>query len=533
LASILRAGARAAFDGVEGAFDRVFSPAWNPFYQLGALGYFFYWIVAVSGIYLYVFFDTGTINAYESVERLTHVQWYAGGVMRSLHRYASDALVVVMLLHLLREFVMDRYRGMRWFPWLTGVPIMWLVYASGVSGYWLVWDKLAQYIAVVSSEWFDWLPIFGEPMARNFLFVDSLGDRFFTLLMFMHIAVPLFLLFLMWIHLLRTSRAKTNPPKGLALGSLIALTVLSLVKPALSQGPADLGHVAAVVDLDWFYLTLYPLLDMWTAGEIWLLTGVSTLVLLVMPWLPPLKQPPPATVHLERCNGCTRCFDDCPFGAVTMTARDDGRPFPRQAIVNTSLCTRCGICVGSCPASTPFRPTAELVTGIDLPGLPLSRLRDEMVAAAEGLSGENRVVVFGCKHGVDVKELETPGVASLTLPCIGMLPPPFIDFLLTRDLADGVLLTGCRDENCYQRLGIRWTEDRVDGVRDPRLRKRVPRERIGSFWAAPADRTALVGAIADFQANLPPPAPPDAALAAGTAPPPPVTPVEAKAHDHA
>jgi hypothetical protein len=61
----------------------------------------------------------------------------------------------------------------------------------------------------------------------------------------------------------------------------------------------------------------------------------------------------------------------------------------------------------------------------------------------------------------------------------------------------------------------------------------VPRERIGSFWAAPADRTALVGAIADFQANLPPPAPPDAALAAGTAPPPPVTPVEAKAHDHA
>ena len=65
---------------------------------MGALGFFFYWIVAVSGIYVYLFFDTGVAAAYGSVEYLTHQQWYAGGVMRSLHRYASDALVVVMVV---------------------------------------------------------------------------------------------------------------------------------------------------------------------------------------------------------------------------------------------------------------------------------------------------------------------------------------------------------------------------------------------------------------------------------------------------
>ena len=33
--------------------------------------------------------------------------------MRSLHRYSSDAMVITMALHLLREFAQDRYRGPR------------------------------------------------------------------------------------------------------------------------------------------------------------------------------------------------------------------------------------------------------------------------------------------------------------------------------------------------------------------------------------------------------------------------------------
>ena len=82
----VRAAVRSTFDRAELLFDRGFGGRANPLHQLGALGWFFYWIVAASGIYLYVFFDTGVTQAYESVERITHAQWYAGGVMRSLHR---------------------------------------------------------------------------------------------------------------------------------------------------------------------------------------------------------------------------------------------------------------------------------------------------------------------------------------------------------------------------------------------------------------------------------------------------------------
>jgi len=91
----------------------VFDPELNPLGQLGALGWFLFWIVAATGIYLFAFFDTGIVNAYGSVEWLSTDLWWHAGIMRSFHRYASDLMVAVMLVHLVREFVYDRYRGVR------------------------------------------------------------------------------------------------------------------------------------------------------------------------------------------------------------------------------------------------------------------------------------------------------------------------------------------------------------------------------------------------------------------------------------
>ncbi len=493
---------RTAFERVENGFDRAFGPDWNPLHQLGALGWFFYWITIVSGIYLYIFFDTGINQAYQSLEYLTHVQWYAGGVMRSLHRYASDALIIVMMLHLLREYVMDRYRGARWFTWFTGVPLLWLVFACGISGYWMVWDILAQYIAIATTEWLDALGIFGESIARNFLTPATLSGRFFTLMVFIHIAVPLVMLLVMWIHILRQRNAKVNPPIGLAAGTLAMLLVLSFVKPALSQAPADLGVVPSVINLDWFYLAAYPLLDRLPGRVMWAIAASATLFLLVLPWLPPLRRPAPARVDLDNCNGCGRCVEDCPFSAVALQPRTDGTGFSQEAVVANELCTSCGICVGACPTSTPFRRTTELIPGIDLPDLRIQVMRDKTLAAASGLSGNARVLVYGCDQGPDLNRLRVPGVAVLTLPCIAMLPPSFLDFIIMRHHADGVFLTGCAEGDCHYHLGIQWTEQRLAGERDPYLRKRVPRERIGEFWSGLTHGKRLERELADFQDRL-------------------------------
>jgi len=498
----LRTVGKAAFESVENLFDRAFGPELNPMHQLGALGWFFYWIVIVSGVYLYIFFDTGIHQAYESLEYITNVQWYAAGVMRSLHRYASDALVIVMMLHLVREFVMDRYRGARWFSWFTGVPLLWFVFACGITGYWMVWDVLAQYIAIATTEWLDTLGIFGETIARNFLNPDILSGRFFTLMVFIHIAVPLFLLLAMWIHIQRQNYARVNPPKGLAIGTLGMLLVLSFIKPAVSQPPADLGIVPAVIDLDWFYLAAYPLLDIIPGLTMWAIAVGGSLLLALLPWLPPRRREAAAVVDLDNCNGCGRCVDDCPFTAVTLQQRTDDTAFSEEAVVNNDLCTSCGICVGACPTATPFRRTSELVPGIDLPNQGMQALRDNVLAAAAKLAGETRVIVFGCKNGPDLQRLNGPAVAAMELQCIGMLPPSFVDFLITRHHVDGVFLTGCTLGDCHNRLGNKWTEQRLAGERDPYLRERVPRERIGKFWAGLTHNARLAQELAAFQERI-------------------------------
>ncbi|MCC6777783.1 MAG: cytochrome b N-terminal domain-containing protein [Hyphomicrobiales bacterium] len=489
---------RYGFELIERPFERLFGPALNPLAQLGALGFFFFWIVAVSGIYLFIFFDTGIERAYESVEYLSLDHWYHAGVMRSLHRYASDLMVVMVAVHLLREFAYDHYRGVRWFSWFTGIPIIWLLYASGITGYWLVWDKLAHFVALNTAELLDRLPIFGEPIARNFIATGTLTSRFFTLMVFMHVAVPLFLLFGMWVHILRISRPKVNPPRMLAAMSLVALIAVSLWKPALSQGHVDLTRAPVDVGLDWFYLPLYALIDSLGKGKIWALLGAFSLMMGLMPWLPPLRRAKAAAVDLPHCNGCTRCAEDCPYEAIRMVRRTDGLPFPTQAQVNPSLCVACGICMGACPSSTPFRRSEDLKTGIDLPDYPLRELRERVLAVATTLQETPRVMTLACERGAGAGAPD----GTVVMPCVGMVPPSLIDYILSRDLADGVVIAGCAESACYHRLGVAWTKERLARERDPHLRARVPRERIATVWASALEVRRLAREIANFRQRL-------------------------------
>jgi NAD(P)H-flavin reductase/quinol-cytochrome oxidoreductase complex cytochrome b subunit len=275
------------FMHAEALFNRAFGDRLNPLYHLGPIAFFLFWIVAGSGLYLYAFFDTSVVGAYASVEALTHKQWFAGGILRSAHRYASDAMVVVMLVHMLRCFAFDRLRGFRSFSWVTGVVLIWLVYISGVNGFMLPWDRMAQFVLDATFEWLDWLPGFGGTLIRNVVYPSNLNDRFFSLLVFIHIGVPLMLLLMMWVHVQRVPKARMQPPRPIAISLLVTILAMALVRPAMSQGgPADLGMATPSLDLDWFYLGGYPLLYKWSPGRMWAVVGLTTLFLVVLPWLP-------------------------------------------------------------------------------------------------------------------------------------------------------------------------------------------------------------------------------------------------------
>jgi len=496
-----RQGAKRLWSRVEEAFDAPFGGADNPLRHLGAFGLYMLWIVVGSGLYLYAVLDTGIDAVYRSIGELS--PWSVGGLLRSLHRYAADAFMLAMLLHLLREWCLGRYHGFRRYSWLTGIPLIWLAFLAGIGGYWLVWDQLAQLSAIASTELLDWLPLFSEPAARNFLSPASLSDRLFTALVLIHIGVPLLLILGLWAHVHRIAHVDYLPSRRVMLATLAALLLLALWQPARSNPPANLATIPGAIGFDWFILFIHPLTDFTSPALVWSLLFGATALLLALPLLPRPTAPPVAVVDPANCSGCDRCLADCPYAAIDMT------PHPvrlglRLAVVDADLCAACGICAGACPSSTPFRRQETLRTGIDMPQQPVDALRRQLedeLARLRRCADSVRVVVFACARGADADTLAAADTAVIPLLCAGLLPPAFIEYAL-RGGADGVLLGPCRAGGCEFRLGERWLAERIAGQRQPGLRRGVPVARLQLTHAAAGDADAPTLALADFRSRL-------------------------------
>ncbi len=278
------------FMRAENLFNVAFGEKINPFYHLGTITFWQFWLLVGSGLYLYIFAETGVHDAYDSVQRITHDQWWAGGILRSVHRYATDGMILTMLLHLLRHFAYDRYRGFRWFSWATGVALIWLIYISGINGFMLVWDKLAQFVVVATAEWFDALPMFNGTLIRNFIYQENVSSRLFTLLAFVHIGAPLVAGVLMWVHVQRVPRAHVNPPRPIAIAITLMFVALALLKPVLSQGgEADMLVVPTNIQFDWIQLPVLALVYIINPLYLWLAVVAFSGLLFLTPWLPPKR----------------------------------------------------------------------------------------------------------------------------------------------------------------------------------------------------------------------------------------------------
>jgi len=418
-----------------------------PLRYLGALGYWLFWLLAASGIYLYIRFDTSLAGAYDSIGRL---EWWLGGILRSVHRYVADAFVIVVAAHLLRELLAGRFRGLRAFSWISGVPLVWLLYASGIVGTWLAWDARAQFSFIATLEWMH-MPAAGA--------AEQAFDRLFSFFVFLHIGLPLLLLAGMWIHVQRLARPASVPPRVLALGMTAALLLLALAKPVASAARWDPRTVPQALEVDWFVLFAHPLMYATSPAALWALALGLTLLLVALPWMAKKPRLIPARVDPANCNGCGRCVADCPYEAISLTGG--------KAIVLAQRCAACGICAGACPSSTPLRSARELVSGIDLPDLTVHELRRRLHAALPAPE-----VVLRC---------ERANGAGIGVRCIAMLPPSFVEYAL-RNGARSVKVVGCEAE-CAYRLGLALADERFSRRRDPKLRPAVTVKRKDNEYA--------------------------------------------------
>lgn len=481
----------------ERALDRAFGADANPLRQLGAVAYWMCLVSIGTGMWIFVFFDTSVAGAYASVDAMSRDGLSLNALARTVHRHSSDAFVAATLLHVGREWAYGRYAGFRWFSWVSGVPTLWLAIPSGVVGYLLVWDELAAWTALAITEWFAVLPGFDAGLPRNFIAGAAVSDRLFSLLAFLHIGLPLLLLGAIWLHLQRLTRPRALPARSLGWGMAGMLVALAVVHPALSLAPADLARAPQALPIDWFFLFPFPLVQATSPQVGWAMAVVATALLAAAPWLTRAPRPAPAVVDAAHCNGCQRCFADCPYGAIVMAPHPSGRG--RVAVVAADQCAGCGICAGACPSASPFQASEHLATGIDLPALTVDALRLRIESALRGRAGGDTIVAFGCAHGADVDAVADAGTVTFSLPCAGLLPPAFVDYALRAGGA-GVLVASCAEGECAFRFGAAWTDARLAGMREPALRASAPRERIERVAAA--DAVGLAAARARLAARL-------------------------------
>ena len=464
---------------------------YNPLYHTGALVVVCFGALLATGLYLLLFYRIG--SPYASVARITDQAW-TGRWIRTLHRYISDLAILAVAVHAFRMFVQDRAWGPRALAWISGVILVLVFFVCGWTGYVMVWDVQAQLFAVEGARLFDAFPIFSEPIGRAFVGERPIPSAFFFLNLFAHIAVPVGIIFILWIHLSRLARTNLLPPKALTWGTIGLFTGLSVVLPAAMGPEADPLRVPGEVPLDLFYGFWLPLTRQIPAGSAWIALLLGCAAALAVPLLtrPESREAvAPSYVNPRFCTGCEQCYHDCPYEAISMVPRTDGRD-GYVATVSPDKCVSCGICAGSC-APMGVGPPGR--TGRD-------QLEEVKALLARTRLAAEEVVVVGCRRsaaGWDTEDVD--GAPVLPVPCAGAMHTSVIEYLV-RAGAGGVLVVACPPRDCWNREGVTWFEERVFEGREAELQERVDRRRVRVVYAAEGEQRALRGAVASYRDAL-------------------------------
>lgn len=172
----------------------------SAWYAMGGIALFYLVVQIITGTLLMVYYRPS--QPWQSVQRIvTEIPF--GNVIRSIHHWAANLMVLALFLHMASTFFMKAYRPPREGTWLTGLLLMGLTMAFGFSGYLLPWDDLSFFATRIGISEIEKAPGIGgwlADLARGGtdVTVDTIG-RFYPL----HVVVlPLLVLTVVGIHLL-------------------------------------------------------------------------------------------------------------------------------------------------------------------------------------------------------------------------------------------------------------------------------------------------------------------------------------------
>ena len=172
-------------------------------------------------------------------------------------------------VHALRMFCQGRSWGPRALAWISGVFLVFLLYVCGWTGYVMVWDAHGHLLATGGARLLDALPLFSEPVSRTFAGDTPLPSAFFFMNLFLHIAIPVGVVFFLWLHVSRVARPVLLPRRPLLWTSVGLLAAAAILAPVPLGPAADPLRIPGEVELNVFYSFWIPMAGRMSPGLVW------------------------------------------------------------------------------------------------------------------------------------------------------------------------------------------------------------------------------------------------------------------------
>ncbi len=314
-------------------FDEEIPGGSNYFYALGSATLFVFFLQILSGIWQLFFYVPTIDHAYASVSYM-RISVPFGWLIHGIHYWGSQAMIVIVGLHLIRVFIWGAYKSPRELIWLAGVILLILTAAMSFTGVLLPWDEVGYFAARVGLNIAGTFPLVGKAIKNFTMGGTEIGQLTLSRFFIMHVAIlPAVLLGFITIHLVAFRQFGSVGPwkKKKNIGSgpfwpdqvfkdvlvsiliLMVLVFFSAYIRAPFSGPADPLDISYHPKPEWNFLFLYQALKgfkgAWEPVGTVILPVVLVLFLLLVPFMDfykerdPIKRPAIVISVLAVCAG--------------------------------------------------------------------------------------------------------------------------------------------------------------------------------------------------------------------------------------
>jgi quinol-cytochrome oxidoreductase complex cytochrome b subunit len=185
-------------------------------YTFGSATLFLITVQVITGIFLAMYYSPTPDHAYDSISYIMNDVAF-GSLVRGIHHWSASLIVILIVAHMLRTFIMAAYKYPRELTWVVGVGLFLVVMGFGFTGYLLPWDQKAYWATVVGTRIAGSPPLIGDLILRIVRGGQDLGavtlSRFYSVHIFI---LPVLVAALIGLHLFMVVRQGISAPPGLS-----------------------------------------------------------------------------------------------------------------------------------------------------------------------------------------------------------------------------------------------------------------------------------------------------------------------------